>query len=104
MYVKLNEVQPKLEKWIKNSWKEGKWGANAVINSEGEIIDARVKGGLRPSPVTRDLTWGVPVPVREGEESDGMEKKVLCEYRFFATFVNQYSTFLSRCLGIYDFF
>ncbi|KAG8935372.1 hypothetical protein FRC02_008177 [Tulasnella sp. 418] len=77
MFVKLDELQPRLEEWIKRSWKEGKWSPNAVINAEGEIIDARLKGGLRPSPVTRDLSWGVPVPVREGEESDGMENKVL---------------------------
>lgn len=80
MFVKLDVIQPRLEAWIKRSWKEGKWSPNAVINAEGEIIDARVKGGLRPSPLTRDLTWGVPVPVREGEESDGMEGKVLCKH------------------------
>lgn len=79
MYVKLDEIQPRLEEWIKRSWKEGKWSPNATINADGEIVDARVKAGLRPSPLTRDLQWGVPVPVREGEASDGMEKKVLCE-------------------------
>ncbi|ELU44219.1 methionyl tRNA synthetase [Rhizoctonia solani AG-1 IA] len=62
MYVRLDLVQPRLEEWIKHSWKIGKWSPNSVINSEGEIIDSRVKGGLRPSPITRDLTWGVPVP------------------------------------------
>lgn len=77
MYVKLDEIQPRLEEWIKKSWKEGKWSPNATINADGEIVDARVKAGLRPSPLTRDLQWGVPVPVREGEVSDGMEKKVL---------------------------
>ncbi|KAG8890859.1 hypothetical protein FRB98_004904 [Tulasnella sp. 332] len=77
MFVKLDTIQPRFEEWIKKSWKEGKWNPNAVMNGEGEIIDARVRGGLRPSPLTRDLTWGVPVPVRAGEPSDGMEKKVL---------------------------
>lgn len=85
MFVKLDVIQPKLEEWIKRSWKEGKWSPNAVINGDGEIIDARVKGGLRPSPLTRDLTWGVPVPVREGEVSDGMENKVLCEQSYSST-------------------
>ncbi|KIO34281.1 hypothetical protein M407DRAFT_3434 [Tulasnella calospora MUT 4182] len=77
MYVKLDDIQPRLEEWIKRSWKEGKWSPNATINADGEIVDARVKAGLRPSPLTRDLQWGVPVPVREGEVSDGMENKVL---------------------------
>jgi methionyl-tRNA synthetase len=78
MYVKLDEIQPKTEDWIKRSWKEGKWSPNAVINADGDIIDARLKGGLRPSPVTRDLQWGVPVPVEDGDD-DGMAGKVLCE-------------------------
>lgn len=49
-----------------------------MINTDGEIIDGRLRGGLRPSPVTRDLTWGVPVPPT-GEADKDMEKKVLCE-------------------------
>lgn len=80
MYVKLDALQPKVEEWIRKSWKDGKWSPNAVINAEGELIDARLKAGMRPSPVTRDLTWGVPVPVVEGEDDQGMKGKVLCEY------------------------
>ncbi|EMD31310.1 hypothetical protein CERSUDRAFT_119865 [Gelatoporia subvermispora B] len=77
MYVKLDALQSRVEEWIKRSWKEGKWSPNAVVNAEGEIIDARLKGGMRPSPVTRDLTWGVPVPTVEGEDDQGMKGKVL---------------------------
>jgi len=79
MYVKLDVVQPKLETWVKQSWKEGSWAPNAVINSEGEIIDSRVRGGLRPSPVTRDLTWGVQVPPLDEKDEDGVRGKVLCK-------------------------
>lgn len=79
MYVKLDAVQPKLETWIKRSWKEGNWAPNAVINGEGEIIDSRVRGGLRPSPVTRDLTWGVQVPTLDEKDEDGVRGKVMCE-------------------------
>lgn len=78
MYFKLDAVQPRWEVWAKKSWKEGKWSPNAVINADGEIIDARAKGGLRPTPVTRDLTWGVPVPIKEGGDQS-MKGKVLCE-------------------------
>jgi methionyl-tRNA synthetase len=77
MYFKLDAIQARTEEWVKKSWKEGKWSPNSVINADGEIIDARTKGGLRPTPVTRDLTWGVPVPVK-GEDDDGMKGKVLC--------------------------
>ncbi|KZO96607.1 methionyl-tRNA synthetase [Calocera viscosa TUFC12733] len=76
MYFELNKLQPRLEAWIKESWKKGKWSSNSVINAEGQFIDARLKQGLRPSPVTRDLKWGVPVPTPDGKE-DGMEGKVL---------------------------
>ncbi|KAH8100812.1 methionyl-tRNA synthetase [Cristinia sonorae] len=76
MYLKLDAIQPRTEEWIRKSWKDGKWSPNSVINGEGEIVDARLKQGLRPSPVTRDLTWGVPVPVREGDDQS-MAGKVL---------------------------
>lgn len=78
MYLKLDAIQQRTEEWIKQSWKLGKWSPNAVINSEGEIIDPRMKNGLLPTPLTRDLKWGVPVPV-EGEDTLGMKGKVLCE-------------------------
>ena len=77
-YLKLDVIQPKTEEWIKKSWKAGKWSPNAVINSDGELIDARLKGGLRPTPVTRDLTWGVPVPI-ESEDDEVLRGKVMCK-------------------------
>ncbi|KAI8980117.1 methionyl-tRNA synthetase [Trametes punicea] len=77
MYLKLDALQPRTEEWIKKSWKEGRWSPNAVVNADGELIDARLKAGLRPTPVTRDLSWGVPVPRLEGKEHEGMENKVL---------------------------
>jgi methionyl-tRNA synthetase len=80
MYFKLDAIQSKTEEWVKKSWKAGKWSPNSVINSDGEIIDARLKGGLRPTPLTRDLTWGVPVPIKEGEDDQGMKGKVLCKF------------------------
>ena len=78
MYVKLDTIQPRTEEWIKKSWVAGHWSPNAVINADGQLIDARLKQGLRPSPVTRDLTWGVPVPDIEGADNQEMKGKVLC--------------------------
>ncbi|KAF8839622.1 methionyl-tRNA synthetase [Paxillus ammoniavirescens] len=77
MYFKLDKAQPQLEEWIKASYKKGKWSANATINTEGEIVDARMKSGLRPTPVTRDLTWGVPIPPLGTEDDKEMDGKVL---------------------------
>lgn len=79
MYIKLDALQPQTEEWINKSWKKGHWSPNSVINSDGDLVDARLKGGLRPSPVTRDLLWGVPVPLLDGKDDYAMEGKVLCE-------------------------
>ncbi|KAI6024968.1 hypothetical protein PISMIDRAFT_673270 [Pisolithus microcarpus 441] len=77
MYFKLDAIQPRLEEWIKESYKKGKWSPNATINTEGEIVDARMKSGLHPAPVTRDLTWGVPIPPLGREDDKEMDGKVL---------------------------
>ncbi|CAG7847844.1 Probable methionine--tRNA ligase, cytoplasmic; AltName: Full=Methionyl-tRNA synthetase; Short=MetRS [Serendipita indica DSM 11827] len=77
MYLRLDAIQPKTEAWIKQSWKKGKWAPNAVINTQGEIIDSRLKLGLKPSAITRDLKWGVPVPAGGGVDEQGTESKVI---------------------------
>lgn len=61
--------------------KKAHWTGNAVISAQGEIVDWRLRAGLKPSPITRDLKWGVPVPQVpsvEGEEDDEMDGKVFC--------------------------
>ena len=97
MYVKLDTIQPQTEEWIKKSWKEGNWSPNSVINADGELVDSRLKNGLRPSPVTRDLTWGVPVPVSEQDEDQGMKGKVLC--KLFINLLLITTNSFDRCLG-----
>ena len=48
--------------------------------ADGTIIEPRMKGGLRPTAVTRDLSWGVPVPpVGDAEEDEAMKGKVMCK-------------------------
>jgi methionyl-tRNA synthetase len=78
MYARFDALQPALADWIRASWAAGKWSPNATINADGEIVDERMRAGLRPSPLTRDLQWGVPVPVDE-EDEDQMKGKVLCQ-------------------------
>ncbi|KAJ3745248.1 tRNA synthetases class I (M)-domain-containing protein [Lentinula raphanica] len=77
MYVKLDTLQPQTEEWIKNAARRGKWSPNSVINHDLEIIDARMKAGLVPAPLTRDLVWGVPVPPLGREDDEVMQTKVL---------------------------
>lgn len=94
MYVKLDTLQPQTEAWIKQAAKKGKWSANSVVqtthsgsNSDVEIIDARMKGGLIPAPLTRDLVWGVPVPELGREDDALMMEKVLCAFSVYTPFL-----------------
>ena len=80
MYLRLDTIQPKTEAWIKQSWKNGKWSPNAVVNAQGEIVDSRLKSGLKPSAITRDLKWGVSVPTGGGVDEEGTESKVICPF------------------------
>lgn len=61
---------------------KGKWGTNAVITEKGDIVEPRMLGeGLRPSAVTRDLKWGVEIPIiGNAEEDKAMSEKVICEF------------------------
>ncbi len=63
-YLPLDKYQPWLEKWILEDHKE--WRPN-VYGQCKSWIDM----GLQPRAVSRDLDWGIPVPV------EGAEGKVL---------------------------
>lgn len=80
--IRLDVLQPRLEEWLQQTREKGRWHNNAVILANGEIVEPRMKGGLRPAPVTRDLTWGVPVPeTGDQEEDQAMKGKVMCEFQ-----------------------
>ncbi|MBQ4277308.1 MAG: methionine--tRNA ligase, partial [Bacteroidaceae bacterium] len=63
-YLPLEQYQPWLEQWILNDHKE--WRPNVYGQCKSWL-----DGGLKPRAVTRDLNWGIPVPV------EGAEGKVL---------------------------
>ena len=63
-YLPLDKWQPELEKWILEDHKE--WKTN-VYGQCKSWLDM----GLQPRAVSRDLDWGIPVPV------EGNEGKVL---------------------------
>ena len=64
-YLPLNEYEDWLREWIlvghKKDWKSNVYGQ----------VKSWVDDGLRPRAVTRDLDWGIPVPIK------GAENKVL---------------------------
>lgn len=63
-YLPLDEYEPWLREWILEGHQE--WKPNVY----GQV-KSWIDGGLQPRAVTRDLDWGVPVPV------EGVEGKVL---------------------------
>ena len=63
-FLPLDKFQPDLEKWILQEHKE--WKTNVYGQCKSWLDQ-----GLQPRAVSRDLDWGVPVPV------EGSEGKVL---------------------------
>ena len=66
MHLDLEKLQPRIEEWSKQSIENGAWSRNAKI-----ITESWLKTGLKARGITRDLSWGVPVPLK------GFEGKVL---------------------------
>jgi len=60
-FLPLNKYEDFLSKWIleghKNDWKPNVYGQ----------CKSWIDGGLEPRAVTRDLDWGIPVPVKGGD-------------------------------------
>jgi methionyl-tRNA synthetase len=58
-YFRLDLLQPQLEKWIesKKHWK----------NNVKRFCKGWFKEGLEPRAITRDLSWGVPVPLEKAK-------------------------------------
>jgi methionyl-tRNA synthetase len=60
-YLPLNRYEDFIKKWIleghKKDWKPNVYGQ----------VKSWIDNGLQPRAVTRDLDWGIPVPVKDGE-------------------------------------
>ncbi|MGZ3750717.1 MAG: methionine--tRNA ligase [Mucilaginibacter sp.] len=59
-YLPLDKYQPWLEKWIDT--KEGDWKVNVFGQCKSWL-----KSGLQPRSMTRDLDWGIDVPLEEAK-------------------------------------
>jgi len=64
-FLNLTDIQPDLTAWIEKASVEGNWTNNSIAISKSWL-----KAGLEERCVTRDLKWGVPVPI------PGYENKV----------------------------
>ncbi|KAI8323309.1 methionyl-tRNA synthetase, partial [Martensiomyces pterosporus] len=65
LFLDLERLQPKCDAFVSESSEAGRWSANGLT-----ITNSWLKEGLKPRCITRDLKWGVPVPL------DGYESKV----------------------------
>lgn len=59
-YLPLDKYEPWLKEWLLEGHKE--WKSNVYGQCKSWIDN-----GLRPRPMTRDLKWGIPVPVEGGD-------------------------------------
>ncbi len=59
-YLPLDKHQPFLEEWILEQHKEWREGVKGQCRSW-------FKAGLQPRAVSRDLNWGVPLPIKDAE-------------------------------------
>jgi methionyl-tRNA synthetase len=63
LFLNLDKLEPRLQKWITS--KKGEWTDQVVNMALGWLNE-----GLKPRSITRDIKWGVPVPL------EGYEDKV----------------------------
>ena len=65
LYIDLPNIFPKYNEWLEETLKTSHWAHNAIQVTRGWI-----KEGLQERAITRDLKWGIPVPLA------GYENKV----------------------------
>lgn len=77
-YLDLEKVQDQVTEFLQE--RQGYWRPNVIRQSLGQIETE----GLRGRPITRDLSWGIPVPV------EGWEGK--CMYVWFEAVIGYLSS------------
>jgi len=63
LFLDLEKLQPELEKWISLRGKEGFWSDNTIT-----YTDAWLKEGLKKRCISRQLKWGIPIPLKGYED------------------------------------
>jgi methionyl-tRNA synthetase len=65
LYIDLPAILPHLQSWMEVASKKGKWSHNAI-----QMTQSWIRDGLKERGITRDLKWGIQVPL------EGYEDKV----------------------------
>lgn len=68
IHLKLDKLQPAVDKWFQSSSERGFWSKNGK-----NITEAWLKQGLRDRGITRDLKWGTPIPLDVFEDEADRE-------------------------------
>lgn len=79
IHLLLDKLQPRIEEWVKKSSEEGAWSRNGRT-----ITDSWLKQGLRDRGITRDLKWGVPIPLDVFDNEE--DKQVYKDKVFYVWF------------------
>lgn len=79
IHLLLDKLQPRIEEWVKKSSEEGAWSKNGRI-----ITESWLKQGLRDRGITRDLKWGVPIPLDVFDNEE--DKQVYKDKVFYVWF------------------
>lgn len=58
IHLRLDKLQAEIEMWSQKTSAEGNWSRNGKI-----ITESWLKRGLRDRGISRDLKWGVPIPL-----------------------------------------
>lgn len=58
IHLRLDKLQPEIQSFLEKSFEGTEWSKNGKI-----ITESWLKQGLRDRAITRDLKWGVPVPL-----------------------------------------
>ncbi len=60
LYIDLPKLAERLEEFLHERFLKGEWSKNAV-----QMTKAWLRDGLKERTITRDLSWGIPVPLEE---------------------------------------
>ena len=82
-YLDLGKVEPDVVEFLEA--REAYWRPNVLRQSLGQIKAV----GLRGRPITRDLEWGIPVPIKGWEEK--------CLYVWFEAVIGYLSATVEWC-------
>ncbi|MBN2354149.1 MAG: methionine--tRNA ligase [Spirochaetales bacterium] len=63
LYINLPKILPLLKAWQEKAAGRGSWAHNAQ-----KMTEAWIRDGLKERSITRDLSWGIPVPKKGFED------------------------------------